>query len=169
MENLGIDSKLLIAQLINFGLFFFVFKKYLSKPFLKFIKSEKEGSEEREKLLLKAKSMDEKMVEKEKALLAAMKKQSDAQIQEAKTAAAKIKTQLLEETEKEINELKARAKKQLAQEQVEMQKDAKQKINDLSFLIVNNALKEVLTADMKKKISDAIITSSAKSVTFDEN
>lgn len=169
MENLGIDSKLLIAQLINFGLFFFVFKKYLSKPFLKFIKSEKEGSEEREKLLLKAKSMDEKMVEKEKTLLAAMKKQSDAQIQEAKTAAAKIKTQLLEEAEKEINELKARAKKQLAQEQVEMQKDAKQKINDLSFLIVNNALKEVLTADMKKKISDAIITSSAKSVTFDEN
>ncbi|MBP6883378.1 MAG: ATP synthase F0 subunit B [Microgenomates group bacterium] len=169
MENLGIDSKLLIAQLINFGLFFFVFKKYLSKPFLKFIKSEKEGSEEREKLLLKAKSMDEKMVEKEKALLATMKKQSDAQIQEAKNAAAKIKVQLLEEAEKEINELKVRAKKQLVQEQTEMQKDAKQKINELSFMIVNSVLKEVLTTEMKKKISDSIISNSAKSVTFDEN
>jgi F-type H+-transporting ATPase subunit b len=169
MENLGIDSKLLIAQLINFGLFFFVFKKYLSKPFLKFIKLEKEGSEEREKLLLKAKSMDEKMVEKEKALLATMKKQSDAQIQEAKNAAAKIKVQLLEEAEKEINELKVRAKKQLVQEQTEMQKDAKQKINELSFMIVNSVLKEVLTTEMKKKISDSIISNSAKSVTFDEN
>lgn len=169
MENLGIDSKLLIAQLINFGLFFFVFKKYLSKPFLKFIKLEKEGSEEREKLLLKAKSMDEKMVEKEKALLATMKKQSDAQIQEAKNAAAKIKVQLLEEAEKEINELKVRAKKQLVQEQTEMQKDAKQKINELSFMIVNSVLKEVLTTEMKKKISDSIISNSAKSITFDEN
>lgn len=169
MENLGIDTKLIIAQLINFGLFFFVFKKYLAKPFLKFIRAEKEGTEEREKLLTKAKTMDEKMVEKEKAMLAAMKKQSDAQIQEAKNAAAKIKTQLLEEAEKEINELKERAKKQLVQEQAEMQRDAKQQINDLSFLIVNSALKDVLTTEMKKKISDAIITNSAKSITFDEN
>lgn len=169
MENLGIDTKLIIAQLINFGLFFFVFKKYLAKPFLKFIRAEKEGTEEREKLLTKAKTMDEKMVEKEKAMLATMKKQSDAQIQEAKNAAAKIKTQLLEEAEKEINELKERAKKQLVQEQAEMQRDAKQQINDLSFLIVNSALKDVLTTEMKKKISDAIITNSAKSITFDEN
>jgi len=98
-----------------------------------------------------------------------MKKQSDAQIQEAKNAAAKIKVQLLEEAEKEINELKVRAKKQLVQEQTEMQKDAKQKINELSFMIVNSVLKEVLTTEMKKKISDSIISNSAKSITFDEN
>ena len=50
-----------------------------------------------------------------------------------------------------------------------MQKDAKQKINELSFMIVNSVLKEVLTTEMKKKISDSIISNSAKSVTFDEN
>ena len=50
-----------------------------------------------------------------------------------------------------------------------MQREAKQKISDLSFLIVNSALKDVLTTEMKKKISDSIVTNSAKSVTFDEN
>lgn len=169
MENLGIDSKLLIAQLINFALFFFIFKKYLAKPFLKFISDEKQGSEDREKLLVKAKAMEEKLKENERSMKATLKKDSDAQIQEAKESAQKIKAQLLEEAEKEIGDLKVRAKKQFVQEQEEMHREAKQKISDLSFLIVNNALKDVLTTEMKKKISDSIVTNSAKSVTFDEN
>lgn len=169
MENLGIDAKLLIAQLINFGLFFFVFKKYLAKPFLKFILEEKDGTEEREKLLIKAKNMEEKLVEKEEAMKVAMKKNSDKQIQEAKDSAQQIKAQLLEEAEKEINELKVRAKKQLVQEQAEIEREAKQKISQLSFLIVNSGLKDVLTTEMKKKISDTIVTNSAKAITFDEN
>lgn len=169
MENLGIDSKLLIAQLINFALFFFIFKKYLAKPFMKFISDEKQSTEDKEKLMVKAKAMEEKLKENEKTMKAALKKESDAQIQEAKESAQKIKAQLLEEAEKEIDDLKARAKKQFVQEQAEMQREAKQKISDISFLIVNSALKEVLTTEMRKKISDSIVTNSAKSVSFDEN
>jgi len=169
MENLGIDSKLLIAQLINFALFFFIFKKYLAKPFLKFIREEKQSTEDREKLLGKAKVMEEKLKENEKTMRASLKKESDAQILEAKESAQKVKAQLLEEAKKEIEDLKTRAKKQLAQEHAEMQSEAKQKISDLSFLIVNSALKSVLTTEMKKKISDSIVTNSAKSVSFDEN
>jgi len=169
MENLGIDIKLIIAQLINFGLFYFVFKKYLAEPFLKFIRAEKEGTEEREKLLIKAKTAEERLLEKENAMKAALKKETDAQIREAKESAQKIKAQLLEDAEKEIEDLKTRAKKQFVQEQAEMQREAKQKISDLSFLIVNSALKDVLTTEMRKKISNSIVTNSAKSVTFDEN
>ena len=40
MDKLGIDVKLLIAQLVNFGLFFFIFQKFIAKPFLGLIKSE---------------------------------------------------------------------------------------------------------------------------------
>ncbi len=169
MENLGIDSKLLIAQLINFALFFFIFKKYLAKPFMKFISDEKQSTEDKEKLMVKAKAMEEKLKESEKTMKAALKKESDAQIQEAKESAQKIKAQLLEEAQTEIEDLKARAKKQFVQEQAEMEREAKQKISDLGFLVVNSALKDVLTTEMRKKISDAIVTNSAKSVKFDEN
>jgi F0F1-type ATP synthase membrane subunit b/b' len=41
MENLGIDGKLLSAQLINFILFFIIYKKYIAKPFMAFLKKEK--------------------------------------------------------------------------------------------------------------------------------
>ena len=95
MENLGIDSKLLIAQLINFALFFFIFKKYLARPFLKFINDEKQNTEDKEKLLVKAKAMEEKLKENEKTMKAALKKESDAQIQEAKESAQKIRSNCL--------------------------------------------------------------------------
>lgn len=169
MENLGIDSKLLIAQLINFGLFFFVFKKYLAKPFLKFIKAEKEGTEEREKILAKTKVMEEKLLEKEKAMKAAIKKETDERIAEAKSAAQKVKAQLVEEAQREIEDMKAKAKRQLEQERAEIERQAKQRVNDLSFVIVQSALKDVLTSDMKKKISEAIVTNSAKSIRLHEN
>src|SRR3989344_7575734 len=37
MENLGLDLKVLIAQLVNFGLLLFVMKKYLYGPLVKAI------------------------------------------------------------------------------------------------------------------------------------
>jgi len=40
MEGLGVDVKLLIAQVINFLLFFYIFKKYLAKPFQKYLDEE---------------------------------------------------------------------------------------------------------------------------------
>ena len=33
MEALGIDPKLLVAQLVNFALFAYVFKRFMYKPF----------------------------------------------------------------------------------------------------------------------------------------
>ena len=43
LKNLGIDVKLLIAQIINFGLLLWLLKKLLYKPFIKRIeKDEKE-------------------------------------------------------------------------------------------------------------------------------
>ena len=37
MEALGLDWKLLVAQMVNFGLLFFVLKKVLYKPLIKAI------------------------------------------------------------------------------------------------------------------------------------
>ena len=45
MENLGIDIKLLIAQLINFGIFFFIIAKFVAKPFTKFLNEERNKDE----------------------------------------------------------------------------------------------------------------------------
>ena len=46
MENLGINVKLIIAQIINFALFFLIYKKFIAKPFVNFINGEKKKEEE---------------------------------------------------------------------------------------------------------------------------
>lgn len=169
MENLGIDSKLLIAQLINFGVFFFVFQKFLAKPFMKFLKEEKAKDQEKEKIFAKAKTMEEKLTEKEKQMKADMRKESDALMQEAKKSAEKVRAQLLEEAHKEVEDLKKAAHKQMEQERSDIERQAQEKISQVSFFIVNEALKDVLTDDLRKKISDNIVKHSTKSVRFYEN
>ena len=47
MENLGIDLKLMIAQSINFLLFFFIVKKFIAKPFTNFLEEEKNKEKEK--------------------------------------------------------------------------------------------------------------------------
>jgi F0F1-type ATP synthase membrane subunit b/b' len=37
MDKFGLDIKLLIAQVTNFAIFFFVFKKFMAKPFAQFV------------------------------------------------------------------------------------------------------------------------------------
>ena len=98
----------------------FYFKKYLAKPFLKFIKDEKQSTEDREKLMVKAKAMEEKLKESEKTMKAALKKESDAQIQEAKESAQKSRLNCLKRRRQRSRILRLEPKKQFVQEQAEM-------------------------------------------------
>lgn len=41
MEALGLDAKLLIAQIVNFVIFYFIFQKFVAKPLLEYIKKQK--------------------------------------------------------------------------------------------------------------------------------
>jgi len=63
MEKLGVDIKLLIAQITNFILFFIVFKKLVSKPFKNFLDDERKKEELKEKLSDKFKLPFEKVKE----------------------------------------------------------------------------------------------------------
>src|SRR3989344_4531891 len=111
MEGLGIDLKLLIAQIINFGLFFYVFKRFLAKPFVSFIDEEKQKEAERETSLQKAKKLEDELLKKE----------------------------------------------QQAQEKA-------RKVAKLSLFIVQNTLREVLSDDLRKKITERILKNSSKHI-----
>ena len=77
MENLGIDGKLLLAQMINFVLFFFLVKKFIVKPFTTFLNQERTNEEEKNKLLEKLKKSEEAGIEAEKKMKEKMKKEFD--------------------------------------------------------------------------------------------
>ncbi len=170
MENLGLDVKLLIAQVINFALFYFIFKRYFSKAFKNYLEKEKNKDVAREKLLKQAQKKDEEMIRGEQEFKQKIKRQTEAALAQAGKEAEQLKQQILEEAANEAEEIKKRAKKQIEQERSTLFQEAKEKITKLSFFIVNEALKDVLTEDVRKKITQAILKSSyKKNLTLNEN
>lgn len=170
MENLGIDPKLMIAQLINFGLFFFIIKKFVAKPFQAFLEDERQKEKDKAKLQAEMVKQEEAFAVKQKNLEKKMKEELDEALKAAKDQAAKIKADMLSEAKAEAQTVKENAKKEMLNEKEKMYKDVKNKVSELSFIIVNQALGETLDAAAKKKVSQKILTSlSNKSLDLYEN
>ena len=69
MEALGIDIKLLIVQIVNFGILFFVLKKFLYKPILKLLDERKKEVERQKELLARTEEEFKKGEEKREKIL----------------------------------------------------------------------------------------------------
>ena len=101
LGKIGIDIKLLIAQIINFGLLLWLLKKFLYAPIIRRIEKD-------ERELNEAKIQKEKL-EKEKAQfqeqktkeLAEARKKAEGIVAEAQNLAEKSEERAQEETEKE--------------------------------------------------------------------
>lgn len=169
MENLGIDTKLLLAQLVNFILFFVLFKKFIAKPFLTFLKSEEDKEKEKQKMTEKIMNQQNEFDEKEKEFKAKMKKNMDEELKMVKEKAQHVKAEMLDEAKAEADEIVLKAKKQMAEEQKTLEKDTKNKVADLSVYIVQKALKDYLPADAKQKVTSAILKNLNKDVLKYEN
>ncbi len=169
MEKLGIDYKLLIAQLINFGLFFFVFKRYIAKPFGTLIEDERQKEHQREKALIDIKKKEEEIDLKKKTILTEAEKQAEERVENAKKAAEVIRTEIIENANRDAQEIRNKGKKLIEEERNKLQKQAQGKISELSLFLVNQALKELLTDDMRKKITQAILKNSPKKMQLYEN
>ena len=157
MENLGIDTRLLIAQLINFGLLFFIFKRFIASPFKNCIEGEKNKEQEQNKLLDDLKKQEEQLVKQSAKLKEELKSESKKIISEAKESAEKIKAQILADASSEGEEIRAKAKKQTIDEKDDVLKELKEKVVELSFFVVNKTLGEVLSEDSKKKITQKML------------
>lgn len=157
MENLGIDIKIMIAQAINFALFFLIVKKFISKPFTAFLESEKDKEKEKQKLLESAKNIEEELKIKEAKIKADAQKEMKAIIEDAKKSAQSLKEELLKEAEAEAEEVKNKVKSQLLDEKEKLYKEVKKKVADLSFELVDKGLRDTLDQETQKKVTQKIL------------
>ncbi len=157
MGSLGIDVKQLVAQIINFALFFLIFKKFIAKPFSNFLNIEVKKEEEKEKILQDLKKKEEAMMAEEKKAKEKTRKEFDAAMKSGKEEAAKVRESLITDAKKEAEEVVIRGRRQVAEEKELMEKAMKEQIADLSVAIVTKALDESLTKDMQKKITKTIL------------
>lgn len=157
MESLGINIKLLIAQLINFALFFYIFKKFIARPFSQFLKSEIQKGKEKDRILEEIKNKEEKIILEEKKLKERIKQEYESAIKAAKQEAARVKEQLINEAKIEADRLVAQGKRQIEEEREIMNKKMKEKIADLSLMIIHQGLIQFLPTDIQSKITQQVL------------
>lgn len=164
MENLGIDFKLLLAQLINFTLFFILFQKFISKPFLKFLNKERSQEEEKKKLLATLKTQEDEMSKMEQEMRSKAKKQIDEMLEQAKGAAETAKQEIMAQAQREADSIIAKSKDQIRIEREQLYKEVKNKTVDVGVLLIKDALKDYLTDDAKKALTQHILHNVSKEV-----
>lgn len=162
MENLGIDFKLLLAQLINFGLFFFIYKKFIAGPFISMMKNEKIKDASRKKMNEDIEKQKELLVQQEKSAREEIHKKTEESLKAVQRAAETERIALLAKAHEESKEIVKRASKQIEDERSQMEKQYKDSLAKVSVMTVENVLKDFLTEDMQKQINAKVLSNLEK-------
>lgn len=159
MDKLGIEPSLFIAQLVNFTIIMVLLKWLMYKPILSMLEKRKkkiqEGLELTENMKLEWEKMDAKKAEIiEKARIEGVKL-----IDEAKKQAKSEEHVILEETRKKSDDMIEKAKMEIAELKVSMEKqirhEAVQLAVEMTKRILGTAMsKELQKAVVKKQIKD---------------
>ncbi len=164
MESLGIDIKLLIAQAINFALFFYIFKKFIAKPFSNFLADEVKKEQEKEKILVDLKDKEELMIVNQNKTKLQMKKELDEAIKKSKQEASLYKTKLVAEAGEEAEEIIVKAKKQIETEKKQAEKEIKNKVAQLSNMLISQSFDKYLSVSAQKEITKNILKNLPKNI-----
>lgn len=152
MEKLGIDGRILLAQIINFVVVVFLFKKYIFKPFFEKLHSEEKREKDEEK---KIKSYDAKEKElytqkldlekdyekKLKTMYAKMKKETD----EAKRA-------ILKEAQQEADDIRKHNMELIENERAKNSQEIKKAAYSVATTLVEKVLTETVGTELQKRI-----------------
>lgn len=156
MEALGIDGKLLLAQIVNFALFFFIFNKFIAKPLIKHFHDEKKKEQEKERLLIELHTQEESLIKEKDAVLTKANKEAALVLAESKQLAEKQKEEILKQAHKESEELNLKAGAQLKSEKDIMYQGVKDYIIKGSSEMTKKVLTEFLNEDDQKKIIEKV-------------
>jgi F-type H+-transporting ATPase subunit b len=159
MENLGIDYKLLIAQIVNFGLFFFIFKKFIAKPLAEFVKAEKAKEQEKENIMMAVRKQETEMAKNEEDAKRRLKEESIKALKLAQADAEKAAEEIIKAGQKQADKIIADAKDEMVAIRESAMKEVKNKVTDMSIFLVDKALKGYLTEDVQRSLTKHILTS----------
>ena len=156
LTALGLNVKILIAQLINFAVLFFVLWKFGYKPMLKMLADRKDKIE---KGVSDAELATQKLSEageKEKEIVLKAKKEAIALIEEAKADAERRKGEIVAKAKEEVGVIINQEKEKIQAEKADVLKSVKKEISSLVIEVLEKVLEEKIDSkkdeDLIKKV-----------------
>jgi F-type H+-transporting ATPase subunit b len=157
IHKLGIEWKLLLAQIVNFVILFLVLKKFLYRPLINLM------NRRREKIidgLEKARRGEEefaKIAELKERELAKIQKEAEGLIQKAKEIGDKKQQEILKEAEEKTKKIVEEARGRIEIEKEKMLTEVRQDIVGLVINATEKILKEKIDAEKEKKLINEAI------------
>lgn len=148
LNAFGIDYKILLAQLVNFAILFFVLYKIGYKPIFTFLEDRRRKIASGVTMAEKAEAQLRAATEEKSALLAEAKKEASAIITKAHDAAEQKREEKIKQAKEEIAVIIAKEKEGLLAEKERTTKEIKAEIADLIAIALEKITGE--TIDMKK-------------------
>lgn len=157
MEALGIDLKLLIAQIINFLIVMFLLRKFAYTPILNMLNDRKikvekglSDSEEAAKRLKNAEDEAEKVMEKAYA-------DANEILKNAKVAATAEATELVKKASQQADRIMKSAKEEASSAKEIAMSGAKKELSSVVILALDKIIGNELTSDQKDKLTSKAI------------
>jgi F-type H+-transporting ATPase subunit b len=152
MDKLGIEPKLLLAQIVNFSIIVFILAKFLYKPILNVIEKRKKEIEEGLKLTQKMREEDEKFQQKKQKMLETTRKEAQQIIEEARKQGKDEEKEIVEAAHKEAEQIIQKGKADIQSARIKMEKDVRQSSIELAALMSKRLLSKILSADEQHKL-----------------
>lgn len=152
LANLGIDGKLLLAQVVNFFILFFVLKKFAYRPMLAMMDERSKKIEKGLKDADRAEKRLKEIEEKEKEVLASARDEAKKLLAEASEAGKERDAAKIVETEARVKKLLADADMKLADDRARMIEQAKRELSETVVLAVEKILKEKMNGEQEREL-----------------
>ena len=144
LAKLGVDWKLLVAQVINFLVLLWVLRRFAYRPMLEFLEKRTKRIESG---LRDAKRATEKLSEieaKEREVLEEARKESTAMIARARESAEKTAEKIMIESREESERVLNETRKKIGAERESMRAEMKRELAGLVLLATEKVLAEKL-------------------------
>jgi len=156
ITKLGIDPTLLIAQVVNFLILFFILKKLIYKPLLNLFDKRKKMIEKNVEDTKRIEERLEKLEVEKKAILSEASKEAMVIVENAKKESEKEREEALVKAKKEISTLAERYREQLAVEKANMIREIKTELAELIVSSSQKVIQKEFSDDEQKRLMDAV-------------
>ena len=140
MDALGIDWKIILVQVINFGLLVFVLNKFLYKPVMRAIKAKNAEIENIAEDKKKAESTKETAERERELVVRAAQKEKSELVKDARLEAVRIKKEAKEKADFEAKNMIEKAKKDIEAEKRALTEKFEKEVLAASFAITEKVI-----------------------------
>jgi F-type H+-transporting ATPase subunit b len=157
LKEFGFDPVMLVAQIVNFLIIFYLLKRFLYKPVLGMLQKRKDTIAEGLKQAEESRLALERTIEEEKKILTKAQDEAKKIIEESRSQAVEVSRKIEEDTKKQAERILIEAKEQINQEGKDMEQRLSEKVSMLAEGLLEKSLEGFFGEKEQKQIIEKVV------------